>query len=128
MRRALRGFGLGLSSLESIEQPGEVGALRSHGVRWLPAELPPGCKIVVSINPNHDNFDKLRGMDWKEEAYVEVKNLSISKLETIVDKWLAADGRDLQPEQRSELMESLNDSDDGASGEASGTRHLASLP
>lgn len=80
----------------------------SHMLYWLPRELPPGVKIVLSIlepesheeappDPYEDTFG-IAGRIWPDRM-VEVGELDEGSAATLLASWLDQAGRTLRPEQ-----------------------------
>ena len=65
-------------------------------MRWLPAELPPYCHVVLSTTQIPEAL--------RRAAMVIVKPLPVDDASRALDAWLTEASRTLQPEQREKLL------------------------
>ena len=85
--------------LDSLDQL--VGAQDSNKMSWLPTNLPPHCKIVVSVTREQDNaalsedYHMLDQMIEAPENFLEVKSLGEELSWNIIKLWMESAGRDL---------------------------------
>ena len=91
--------------LDALDQLSPVDRARNLG--WLPRELPPHAQLVASVlesnGPQGDCFRAAKGRA-PVESFVPVAGLSTSHGQELLDVWLAAVGRSLQPAQRDEVL------------------------
>jgi len=80
-------------------------------LRWLPKDLPPHVKLVMSVIPNIYLTALKRQLP--AENLIEIPTLAQGDADTLLDKWLAGENepdakkrivRTLQPHQRDEVM------------------------
>jgi len=78
------------------------GAEADPGLAWLPAELPPNVKVVVSTTPGA----VLQALEGRlpPQNRLRVEAVPPREGETILDAWLAAVGRTLEPRQREHVL------------------------
>ena len=86
--------------LDAVDQLGET--VKSGGMKWLPAELPPHVKVVISMLTETCQIlaDRL-----PQENLLFLKPLEPAQSQTLLDLWLKQAGRTLQPEKRRSLEE-----------------------
>ena len=75
---------------------------RSTGLDWLPSELPPYVRVVVSAAPG-SALDYL--LNLPEREVIEITPLTKDQGEDILGRWLAERGRTLQPSQRAHVLD-----------------------
>ncbi|MBN1460726.1 MAG: DUF4062 domain-containing protein [Armatimonadetes bacterium] len=83
----------------------------AHYLRWLPTDLPEHARIVVSALEREDDAGTclrvLRGR-LPEAQFVEVTPLSAEEGSDLLEQWLNATGRTLQPHQREDVLGKLS--------------------
>jgi hypothetical protein len=84
--------------VDSLEQLSDTGA--AGGPAWLPLELPPHARLVVSSRPG----DVLQSFAHRA-SLLELGGLPAADGAELLDQWLADAGRMLQPEQRAHLLD-----------------------
>ena len=97
--------------LDALDQLSEAQGARS--LAWLPAELPPHVRLVVSamqreqvhVAPTsaQEPLDALRAK-LPEASLVEVEPMSLDDGHALLDAWLSDAGRTLTAEQRAEIL------------------------
>ena len=91
--------------VDALEQLDPGGGPRS--MYWLPRELPPHVKFVVSVLAEEgeagDCYDAA-SRTFPAEALVELGPLSAEHGDALLDAWLADANRTLQPPQRDEVV------------------------
>ncbi len=78
----------------------------ARDLRWLPAELPAGARIVVSATEATYAARQLR-RKYPDAPVIELAGLGGGEGAELLDAWLAAAGRTLQPGQRRAVMRSF---------------------
>ena len=73
---------------------------------WLPDELPEHVHVVVSILPDRPEYAPLTRR-LPETQIVTLDKMDRSQGGELLGRWLAAHGRDLQPEQRRALLDAF---------------------
>jgi len=68
-------------------------------MNWVPRELPPHCKIIVSTTEVPFAFQEAR--------QIRVEPLSVGEAEQVLGLWLKEAGRTLQPVQRENVLNSF---------------------
>ena len=88
--------------LDALDQLSQTES--AHNLNWLPSELPPNVKIVVSTLP--EPYPCLNTLKAKlpPENVRELKLLSPKHGEEVLEVWLTIAGRTLQGEQRREVL------------------------
>ncbi len=85
--------------IDGVEQLEGSGA----PLAWVPARLSPNTRVVLSAleddGPAGDALRELRAR-FPAEAFAELSPLPIGDAEKLLDRWLDAAGRCLQPRQR----------------------------
>lgn len=87
--------------LDSLDQLSD--AYNARGLTWLPAELAVYVKMVLTTRPG-DSLLSLRGK-LPQENILQLKPMSRVEGGELLDKWLKAVGRALQPAQREEVLD-----------------------
>ena len=81
--------------------------LSTHGeevdLRWLPSELPPGARIVVSAAEGAVS----ESLQRRPFAIVEIEPMPRAEAGDLLDAWLAGASRKLQHRQRDEVLRSF---------------------
>ncbi|MCJ7680902.1 MAG: hypothetical protein MUP70_09280 [Candidatus Aminicenantes bacterium] len=70
---------------------------------WLPSELPENVSLVVSLLPG-DSLERLKNK-LKPDDFMELEPMPAGEGESLLDLWLKDAGRDLQKDQRKEVVE-----------------------
>jgi hypothetical protein len=86
--------------LDALDQLSSTNA--PSNLRWLPNELPPNVKLVMSVIPGA-YLDALKRR-LPSESFVEITPMTIADGETMLDTLLSAAGRILQPAQHAEVL------------------------
>ncbi|HCU35194.1 MAG TPA: hypothetical protein DGT21_06940 [Armatimonadetes bacterium] len=84
------------------------GADNAHSLAWLPTELPPGVRIIVSVLEREDAAGECHRAAAKRlpaEALIELPALSAEEGSGILHAWLGAARRTLDPAQLSHLLD-----------------------
>jgi hypothetical protein len=81
--------------LDALDQLTEADARK---LKWLPEELPPHAKFIVSALPDLE-------VPLSRTHHLPLPPLSDEAGSVILDAWLAAAGRTLQPEQRAAVLD-----------------------
>ncbi|GIF23585.1 hypothetical protein Ate02nite_63150 [Paractinoplanes tereljensis] len=89
--------------IDALDQLAGTDAART--LAWLPHELPPGVRMVVSAAPGAVT-DVLQGRQ-PASAIVRLAPLPVPSGAAALDEWLRADGRTLQPDQRDAVLASF---------------------
>ncbi len=76
----------------------------AHNLNWLPSELPPNVKIIVSTLPEPYPFLDTLKVKLPPENVRELELLSPQHGEETLEIWLTIAGRTLQEEQRREVL------------------------
>jgi tetratricopeptide (TPR) repeat protein len=86
--------------LDAVDQLSDVDNARD--LTWLPAELPPHVRLVVSTLPG----ECLQVLERKlpAETRLELKPMLLAEGQALLDLWLQDAGRRLAPAQRSDLV------------------------
>ncbi|KAH3895797.1 hypothetical protein DPMN_019963 [Dreissena polymorpha] len=77
-----------------------------HSLMWLPASLPPHCKIVMSSLPEekYETFPALKKLFPDEDRYIQVPELGQRDALSIVSLWAEKRNRKLTPPQMDILL------------------------
>ncbi|XP_074658721.1 NACHT and WD repeat domain-containing protein 2-like [Tubulanus polymorphus] len=93
--------------LDSLDQLS--GADGAHSLAWLPIELPPNMKIVVSTLPNYYGLlDTLRRAVPQQGNFVQVTPLGPNLSSMILTSWLNNANRQITAEQWSIVTEAIS--------------------
>ena len=86
--------------LDALDQLANTNNARSLG--WLPRELPPHVKVVVSTLPG----ECLKNLESKLplENRLELRPMPVAEGDAILDVWLKEAGRTLQPGQMERIL------------------------
>jgi len=87
--------------LDALDQMGDADQSRS--LAWLPRELPPHAKFILTTLPG----ECLESLENKlpEGNILPLEIMSMEEGRNLLDRWLEEAGRCLQPGQRSEVLE-----------------------
>ncbi|XP_041349253.1 NACHT domain- and WD repeat-containing protein 1-like [Gigantopelta aegis] len=90
--------------LDSLDQFDPSWGARQLG--WLPHNLPPHVKIIVSTLPEaqYESLPRLKALYTSEEHFLDVPKLPDNDVSGILDKWLETNGRKLTDFQRRKVM------------------------
>ena len=86
--------------LDALDQLSAAEGART--LSWLPTDLPPGVKVVVSTLPG-DTFESLRTR-LPESSLAELEPMEAAEGATLLDRWLEDAERALQEHQRCEVL------------------------
>ena len=93
-----------IDAAEQLEAPADTEGPAS---RWIPARTAPGVKLVLTVSndpgASGELYRRLREF-LPDESFVDVGELSEQEAEHLLDAWLAAAGRRLQPAQRAAVL------------------------
>ncbi|XP_041349252.1 NACHT domain- and WD repeat-containing protein 1-like [Gigantopelta aegis] len=90
--------------MDSLDQFDPSWGARQLG--WLPQNLPPHVKIIVSTLPEaqYESLPRLKALYPSEENFLDVPKLPDNDVSGILDKWLETNGRKLTDFQRRKVM------------------------
>ncbi|XP_075340638.1 NACHT domain- and WD repeat-containing protein 1 [Odontesthes bonariensis] len=91
--------------LDSLEQLADRRC--AHGLRWLPADLPPNVHLLVSMDTDSEAFVSARLQTDTLDGFFEVERLSADEGERIVESYLRASQRTLTGEQKAAVLRSV---------------------
>lgn len=89
--------------LDALDQLSDAD--RAREAAWLPASLPDHVRLVVSALPG----DALAALERRlpGDALVAIEPMPADEAGALLDAWLAAAGRTLQPDQRRQVLEAF---------------------
>ena len=86
-------------------------AHNAHKLHWLPKDLPPNVHIVVSVlDAGPPLLASLRGSVEEPGHFFEVEPLTCEQGRAVMEAYLSAAGRSLQPEQAELVLRSFQTS------------------
>jgi WD40 repeat protein len=113
--------------LDALDQLSDTDNAR--GLAWLPAELPPNVRLIVSTLPGeclkameaksprqkqkrggwlHSIFNRQRDITWTDREYyhylLEIQPMSIEEGKNILTEWLSGVNRQLEEKQEEHLL------------------------
>ena len=92
--------------LDSVDQLAATDG--AHSMKWLPKELPPNVKIVVSIlEEKHNCLENVRSFLTSSNCYVPVGSLQMETGQNIINFWLSKIGRTLTEAQNKIILEAF---------------------
>jgi ankyrin repeat protein/Flp pilus assembly protein TadD len=96
-----------LDQLDAVkDERGPKAAEIRWPMSWLPAELPPNVKVIVSMLGSRK---ELIARDLvPQENLVQVRALAAKQAEHLLDLWLKQASRTLQPAQRNEVIKKFH--------------------
>ena len=85
--------------LDSLDQLSSLH--QAHALTWLPKQLPPNVKLIVSTLPEeHKILQTLKNWELCETQYVEVKELTPENSKAILNLWLNLQNRQITTDQQ----------------------------
>lgn len=89
--------------LDALDQLSAAEGARS--LSWLPSELPPGVRVIVSTLPE----DTLKPLQVRlpETSFVEVTPMETGEGADLLDLWLEDANRTLQPNQKEKVLQTF---------------------
>ena len=90
--------------LDALDQLADTGDARR--LNWLPAELPPHVRLIVSTLPG----DCLAAFESKlpKGRLIELGPMPSEEAEELLDLWLQEAGRTVQPHRRKEVLDKFD--------------------
>ncbi len=90
--------------IDSLDQLSDQDQARAN-MAWLPNKLPEHVYLVVSTLPDIGGcFYSLKTKSIPDSNFIEIGQLAITDVESILNTWLESVGRRLQPEQFAQLL------------------------
>jgi len=94
--------------LDAIDQLTEMANARK--LWWLPSDLPENVRMIVSTSSALDECLSSLKAKLPEENLVELEPMTFEEGRQLVELWLTQDERDLQPDQKREVLEKFSQS------------------
>jgi RHS repeat-associated protein len=94
--------------VDALDQLGAV--IRPSALDWLPRELPPYVRVVVSVlESDGESGEALRSVRDRlpQQALLRLEEMPPEEAESVLDGWLAESARKLTTAQRGVVMESF---------------------
>jgi len=86
--------------LDALDQLSNTNA--PYNLRWLPKDLPPHVKLVLSVIPS--KYLTALQRQLPAENLIEIPPLAQGDADTLLNRWLVEVHRTVQPHQRHEIM------------------------